>query len=479
MLPRVFLPSVGIGRLIGYAAFAVALSGPIRAQETGVTGTLPEDLMPGLRPLIESGMRQAPDMIARDINISIAEAQRLYAGYGPMLPSLSGNAQYGEYETAIANSAQNAGLTPGSQTTSKTLGSFYEVDLAQPIFRWGSLRNQLQVQKISVLLSEKDYVLGYLAFANSVRRQYEGLVITKIGLRNSRINLRIRQKAADLANDQLKAGIIAKTTATATQIDLDSTQLAYDRDAQGYDYARHALARLVGLRDIADDSIPLGIPPARYSPASSAALVADLLQTGARDTIQVQLSRLQLAQSDLQYKIARVGLMPNLSAHATINQYNQSQVLNGSVTQTALTNQQYYVRVDWNIFDGFQTRGHKREALLRRRQAERNLDQTTDQILNDAQNSQRGVDIAWRQLQLGERQFDVAHDSYNQQQADFKLGYISQDAADQNEFTYDLALLNEAMARNGFLSSWCDFLSAVAADPVMKQLPASYARAKP
>jgi len=477
MLPRVFLPSVGIGRLIGYAAFAFAISGPIRAQETGVTGTLPEDLMPGLRPLIESGMREAPDMIARDINISISEAQRLYAGYGPMLPSLSGNAQYGEYETSIANSAQKS--APGSQTTSKTLGSFYEVDLYQPIFRWGSLRNQLQVQKISVLLSEKDFELGYMAFANSVRRQYEGLIVTKMGLRNSRMNLKIKQKAADLANDQLKAGIIAKTSATATQLDLDSTQLAYDRDAQGYDFARHALARQVGLRDIADDSIPLEIPPARYSSAVSAALVADLLQTGARDTIQVQQSRLQLAQSDLQYKIARVALRPNLSAHATINQYNQSQVLNGSVTQTALTNEQYYVRVDWNIFDGFQTRGHKREALLRRRQAERNLDQTTDQILNDAQNSQRGVDIAWRQLQLGERQFDVALDSYHQQQADFKLGYISKDDADRDELFYNLALLNDDMSRNGFLSSWCDFLSAVAADPVMKQLPASYARAKP
>ena len=470
MLPRVFLPSVGIGRLIGYSALAFVLSGPLRAQQTGVTGTLPEDLMPGLRPLIESGMREAPDMISRDINISISEAQRLYAGYGPMLPSLSGNAQYGEYETAIANI---------SQATSKTVGSFYEVDLAQPIFRWGSLRNQLDVQRISVLLSEKDFELGYLAFANSMRRQYAGLIVTKMGLRNSRLNLKIKQKAADLANDQLKAGIIAKTTATAAQIDLDSTQLAYDRDLQGYDYARHALARMAGLRDIADDSIPGEIPPARYSSAASAALVADLLQTGARDAIQVQQSRLQLTQSDLQYKIARVGLLPNLSAHATINQYNQSQVLNGMVTQTALTNEQFYVRVDWNIFDGFATRGHKREALLRRRQAEHNLDQTKDQVLSDAQNSQRGVDIAWRQLQFGERQFGVALDSYNQQQADFKLGYISNDAADQNEYLYDVALLNEAVSRNGFLSSWCDFLSAVAADPVMKQLPASYARAKP
>ena len=85
---------------------AFVVSGPLRAQETGVTGTMPEDLIPGLRPLIESGLRQAPEMIARDIDVSISEAQRLYAGYAPLLPSVSGNAQFGEFQTAIANNPQ-------------------------------------------------------------------------------------------------------------------------------------------------------------------------------------------------------------------------------------------------------------------------------------------------------------------------------------------------------------------------------------
>ena len=467
---RVFLPSVGIGRFAGGAALAFLLSGPVFAQQTGVTGTMPEDLMPGLRPLIENGLKQAPDMIAKDINISIAEAQRLYNGYAPMLPGVSSNAQYGEYETAIANNAQ---------ATSRSLGTFYQVAISQPVFHWGALRNQLQMQKIAVLLSEKDFALGYLTFANSMRRQYEALIIARIALRNEQLSLKMRQKALDLANVELKAGTIPQSALNAAQLDFDSSQLAFDKDTQAYDFARRAFARQAGVGELPGDSVPEGIPLPKYAAAASSALVAGLLQTGAQNTIQVQQGRLQVAQSVLQYKNARLGLMPNFSAGASIQEWNQSNVQNGAVTQTALTSEQVALRVDWTIFDGFQTRGRTREALLRRRQAERQLDQTTDQILSDAQNSRRSVDLAWRQLQVTERQFAISNYSNIQQQSELKLGNISQDAADHSQYVYNAGEIDDASARNGFLSSWCDFLSVVGADPVMNQIPASYARAKP
>ncbi|MGD1031148.1 MAG: TolC family protein [Opitutaceae bacterium] len=461
-------PSSGILRFLG--SIALAFSGAVHAQETGVTGTMPEDLMPGLRPLIEGGLSQAPEMITQGINISISEAQRLWNGYGPLLPSLGGNAQYGDYETSIANNPQ---------ATSRTAGSFYSVTLTQPVFRWGALRNQLEVQQIGVLLSEKNFALGYLGFANSVRKQYEGLIITKMALRNSLLNLRIKQKAMDLATVQLKSGSIPQTSFDSAKLDLDSTQVNYDRDSQTYDFARHALAREVGVKDIPDDSIPLGIPPPKYSSAASSRLVSELLQTGARDTIQFQQGKLQVAQSELQYKNARLGLMPNFSAQASLQQWNQSNVQNGSVTQTALLNEQVSLQVNWTIFDGFETHGHKREALLRRRQAENDLEQTTDRILYEAQNSQRSVDIAWRQLQVTDRSFEYSTYSNQQQQSELKLGNISQDAADLSQYNCNGAEITDAQTRNGFLIAWCDFLSVVDADPVMNKLPASYARAKP
>jgi len=460
--------SSGILRFLG--SIALAFSGALHAQETGVNGTLPEDLMPGLRPLIENGLSQAPEMITQGINISISEAQRLYNGYGPMLPNIGGNAQYGDYETSIANNPQ---------ATSRTLGSFYSVTLTQPVFRWGALRNQLEVQQIGVLLSEKNFTLGYLNFANSVRKQYEGLIISKMALRNSLLNLRIKQTAMDQAIVQLKAGAIPQTSFDSTKLDLDSTKVNFDRDSQAYDFARHALAREVGVKDIPDDSIPPGIPLPKYSAAASSRLVSELLQTGARNTIQFQQGKLQVAQSELLYKNARLGLMPNFSAQANIQEWNQTNVQNGSVTQNALLNEQVSLQVNWTIFDGFQTHGRKREALLRRRQAENDLEQTTDRILYEAQNSQRSVDIAWRQLQVTERSFEYSSYSNQQQQTELKLGNISQDAADLSQYNCNGAEIADAQTRNDFLLAWCDFLSVVDADPVMNKLPASYARAKP
>lgn len=426
--------------------------------------------MPGLRPLIENGLKQAPDMITANINISISEAQRLYNGYGPMLPNVSGNAQYGDYGSSFANNPQ-AGT--------RSIGSQYTLAISQPIFHWGALRNQLEIQQIGVLLSEKSFELAYLAFANSVRRQYEALIVTKIALRNSQLLLKMKQKALNVATDQLKEGSIPQTSFDSTKLDLDSTQVKYDSDSQAYDFARHALARVVGLKDIPDDSIPSGIPLPKYSPAASSRLVSDLLQTGARNTIQVQQNKLMVTQAELNYKNARLGLMPNFFAQASVQQQNQNQVQNGSVTQNELLNEQVSLQANWTIFDGFQTHGRKEEAILRRRLAENQLDQTVDQILDNAQNSQRSVDIGWRELQVTERSLQISYYSNQQQQSELKLGNISQDAADQSQYTYNIAEIVDAQTRNGFLFSWCDFLSAVDADPVMNQIPAIYARAKP
>src|SRR5208283_1207914 len=322
--------------------------------------------------------------------------------------------------------------------------------------------------------SEKSFSLGYLNFVNSVRKQYGGLVISKMALRNSLLNLKIKQKAMDLATVQPKSGSIPQTSFDSAKLDLDSTQVNYDRDSQTYDFARHALAREVGVKDIPDDSIPSGIPPPKYSAAASSILVSELLQTGARNTIQFQQGKLQVAQSELQYKNARLGLMPNFSAQASLQEWNQNNVQNGSVSQTALVAEQLSLQVNWTIFDGFQTHGRKREALLRRRQAENDLEQTTDRILYEAQNSQRSVDIAWRQLQVTDRSFEYSSYSNQQQQGELKLGNISQDAADLSQYNYNATEIIDAQTKNSFLLAWCDFLSVVDADPVMNKLPASY-----
>ena len=171
--------------------------------------------------------------------------------------------------------------------------------------------------------------------------------------------------------------------------------------------------------------------------------------------------------------------MPDFSLRASIQEWNQNSVENGVVSQTALITQQYYLRADWNIFDGLETRGRKQEALLRKRMAERQLERTTDDILSQAQNSQRNVDFAWRALGISDRQFASVESAYRQSQAEFRLGNASQEALEGTRSAYYATEAAHAGARLDFLAAWCDFLSLSGADPALNQLPASYARINP
>jgi outer membrane protein TolC len=398
-----------------------------RAQEVSVVGTVPEELIPSLRPLLESGLKQAPELISSETLIELAEAARLSSGYAPMLPSISAGGSYGDTVTGIP------GNSAGSSREKGTTGT---VSVSQPVFRWGALVNQLQVQRISVLIAQKDYAQAYLAFVASIRRQYEALIIQKMSLVNSRLSLKMKQKTLDLATEGAKNGTVAPNGLAAVQLDFDGSELALEQQEQGYDFARRALARQVGVAAVPDDSIPSEIPTPKYSASLAAGLVADLMSHNAGNTFAVQEGKLKVDQAELNYKIQRVRLLPTLSLGASFGEGIQDTVSSGGVTQTKVITQAYALSAGWTIFDGLATRGAKRSALLQRRQAERALATTTETAMLSAQNAQKSVNFAWRQLQLSERQFAVATVAYNAANEDLRLGYISQDAANGNTVSY-------------------------------------------
>ena len=65
-------------------ALCFAMISALSAQEISVNGTLPEDSIPQLKALIESGLHQSPEMISRQLDVSVADAQRLYSGIAPL-----------------------------------------------------------------------------------------------------------------------------------------------------------------------------------------------------------------------------------------------------------------------------------------------------------------------------------------------------------------------------------------------------------
>jgi len=474
---RVALPS-SLGRCVGALALALVLSAASRADapDAPVAGTLPEDYIPGLRVLIETGLKQSPEMIVRELTVAVADAQRVEGGLSPLLPHLSSNLYYGAYQTSVSGN---------SGANSRNSGVFGGVNLSQNLFQWGALRNQLEVQKVAEQITQRNYAEGYRGFVNTLRRQYLALIVTKINLRNSRYILDLDRKALEVANEKLRTGAIAPTDMLGPRLDVERAELAVDRAAQAYRSARVALAHQAGLTDISDDGIPAEIPEPKYPAETASALLTELLREGARNTYLAQIDELNVRQWDLRYRIAKVRLLPQFSANAALSQQNQTNATPGStgvppsVSQTALTTESYSVNAQWNMFDGLATRGAKLEALNSRRIAERQLQIATDEIMSQAQNLQRSVDFAWRALHISETEWASANGALSYTQTELKNGNVSQDTVDGARNSLYANDSSRAAARAEFLAAWSDYVSLVGADPAMNNLPIRYVRSSP
>src|ERR1035437_1706808 len=96
----------------------------LRAETPPVQGTLPEDYLPGLTPLLRAAVERSPNTILSSINLAQQEAQRYVYSY-VLWPSVAGNASYG---------INNDSVSGGQVSTER--GLFYNVGVNQPVFQW-------------------------------------------------------------------------------------------------------------------------------------------------------------------------------------------------------------------------------------------------------------------------------------------------------------------------------------------------------
>jgi outer membrane protein TolC len=453
-----------------FAGLGAAIPGARAATEVDpdVMNTMPEDYFPALKMFIDLALLQSPQVIYQELNTEVAEAQKLYAGIAPLLPYVRGSIQDG---------TQVQSATVQGSVAQRQSGIYYDLQAGQPVFQWGQLKNGLLAQKVAVAIAERNYATVYLQYAGLIRKQFLGLITSKMAVRNARFNLELRKKAYNAAKEQLKAGATTDAAVMGPELDQDDAQLAFESNQQSYAYGRRQLARELGRTNLADDEIPAAVPEPRFSTSAASDLTADVLRTGARYTPDAQLGLLNVRNWALQYKINKVNLLPRVSLTADVNQQNQVQVQgNGVLQQNTVLSESYYIRADWNIFDGLATKGRMTEALLRRRQAERDLKAKTEATEDAAQNSQRQLELAWRTLLVATRRRGIAYASLQRAQDDLASHVGTEEtvsALQANDYATEYAL---ALSRTNFLSQWTDFVSLVGHDPAMNNLPAHYVR---
>jgi outer membrane protein TolC len=455
------LPSSFV-RMLAVGLLGVPIAG--WAQTSSDLPPLPEDLMPVLRPMLVTALGQSPQMIAQNINIATAEAIRIQDVSG-MLPSMSGIAYYSTNKTAVAQQ------TSISSTAS---GLFYSLSLNQPIFYWGALKARADSGKIGIYIAEHQYADAYRLLVVSLRTQFLALVTKKITLRNADYALKQAEETLATVEARFKTGRASTEDMTEPRLAVDEARLARDQAVEDLENSKRLFLLMVGKADLDLDGVPEAVPQPVYAPEVVARLLQDFVQAGAEQTYSTQVWRDYIKSANLDYRIARVNLLPKILFSATMSQTNVTNASMNYVSQVGISNTGWEIMANWTIFDGLATRGAKLSALDRKRSYERTLRTNTDQTIAQVRNLEKLLGFAWRSLEISQSRRDLSETAFKRLEENLKLGSASQTMVNAAQLRFYTSEFTLAYARSGYLNYWSQFVSTLCVDPVLNLMPASY-----
>ena len=428
-----------------------------RAQRPESAGTFPEDMLPALKPILETALRQSYQVMAKQIELEQSQA-RVYGADALRLPNASGNLNFATNQTAISSD---------NSTRTRDNGIFYSFGVSQALFHWGALKSEGDKARIGVLIAQKSYEEARRTMAVALRRAYLELIVKKTALRHMRYARELTAADLKLAKEKRDTGAFSESDVGSRELNMKEVNLQSARAEIEFTGLRRSLSRLAGIAELAESAIPDEIPSPKYSADATAALLATVVRDGGRSTFQAQVAELRLREADLNVRIARVRLLPKFGASLGVSQESTTNASATSVSQQAVSRQTLAVGAQWNVFDGFATKGAKLDALASKRANELQLKSVSEATVETAQALAQQLDLDAQAMEMSAVRVVLAAALVARMNTELALGTIAQNSIDGATLGLRQAEATNAGARALFLSRWSEFASLIGADPVL------------
>jgi outer membrane protein TolC len=451
-------------RLPAVLLTALVTAASLRAEAPPLQGTLPEDFLPELRPLLQSAVERSPNTISAEINVLQQEANS-YLDSSALYPSLNVNGGYAERTESESNSKP-----------SRSSGFTYGANLGQPIFEWGAYRNNAMIGKLGVKIADRQYAEAYRLLATMIREQYMLLIEKKITLRNEDFKVKIAEEAFEAQKVRFQSGASSEAELQTFQLALDDERLTRDRAAEDFSNFKRQFMHLVGIEQLDDHAVPIDIPHPEYSSDLADAVLSGFVGNGIESTFQRQVFEMQVKQQEGQYDIAKVRLLPTLGFGANYSYSYYTAAGQGSVSQVGISSMSYGLNANWNLFDGFATRGAKMAALEAKRAVELQLKSYVDATVDSVNDMRHQLGFAARAQALAEIHYVLIDSQVKRLGEDRSLGFASQASIDTGRLNLYAVEYYQASARGDYLGRWTEFISLAGLDPAIDNVSPSYVR---
>jgi outer membrane protein TolC len=302
------------------------------------------------------------------------------------------------------------------------------------------------------------------------------LIEKKISLRNNDFKVKIAEENLEAQQARLKSGSSSEAEVQSFQLNLEDAELTRDRSKEDFEYSLRQFMRLVGVEGLDDASIPMKLPHPEYSASLADTVFAGFVGDGIESTFQSQVYELTVKQQDLSYSIAKVRMLPKISASASFGYQNNTAPSANGVTQYKTQSESYGLSAGWDIFDGFATRSAKMSALASKRSAERTLKSYVDATVDSIDDMRHQLGFSARALALSEIHLALIDSQVKRLSDDKALGYASQATIDTGVLDLDASEFDATFARGDYLGRWTEYISLAGLDPAIDNISPRYVR---
>jgi hypothetical protein len=233
---------------------------------------------------------------------------------------------------------------------------------------------------------------------------------------------------------------------------------------------------LVGIDDLDPASIPLELPHFEVPAPTADAVLAGFVGDGVESTFQNEVYKMYIKQNELSYTIAKVRLLPKLTASASYAYSNQTSTNGISISQVGVQSESYALAANWSIFDGFATRGAKLAALEGKRSYERQRQTYVDTMIDQVTYMRHGLGLSARAMSIAEVHYNLLEAEVKRLGQDQSLGYASQASIDSGILNLYATDFQRAYARTDLYDRWTEFISLAGIDPALSNISPRYVR---
>jgi outer membrane protein TolC len=446
------------GWLLGCMTIVAAMAQPVDPART-----LPETQIPVLAEILTQALRQSPQMLLQNLDVVKAEANRLYAAH-ELWPSVGGDMRYEVNAVATTASAPQYGQ-----------GFFYNIGLQQNIFQWGAVKAAADIGALQLKIAQKQYADAYSALVVQLRRQFLDLILQKKNLQIKLLGLQNAETSFAADQERLAHGEISPGDFGNIKLVLDEQRLAIARSRSEFAQNKRLFMRVAGLKELADERIPDTVPAPNWTEDQVAQLVMAFTQAdGVSNTPQIQVLTNELRSRELEYRIAKVRLLPKFSFSIGANLQNLTSASAGRVSQTATTDRHVGVVANWTLFDGFWTRSAKLSALANKRQTERKLQSQLESIEESVRNQSEQVNFAAQAMKFSEQRYIWGTEGLKYVEGEVKEHRAASSAAEQARVGVLSAEWAAQNNRADLYKRWSELVALLWVDPMLQNLPASY-----